>query len=126
MGNFGRRKNDNQAYPKGAKASTDPRMRRGPRFFARKSSPGAGYHPNSTQRLEKGETKKVEELRGNEYQLVTVDHERDQILKDFGYGPGDYGSLLVRTGDGHFKEIWGIHSTVPSYKDTAYVLFAEP
>lgn len=62
---------------------------------------------------------KVKSLQEPEYTLVTDSQEVDAIAHDFGVEE-DYGSYIVKVVDGEYREVWGVHSSVPRLDDTAF------
>ena len=78
----------------------------------------------STQILKLGETRQVSEL-GDQFVLVTSDHEIGDILEGVGYKPSssDNGvlsfdeiassSLFTMAQDGGYKQVWGCYQLVP-------------
>ena len=55
------------------------------------------------------EVRKVKELQGEEYLFINDSQEVQYILESIGLGRDDlsYYGLIVKLGEGEYKEIWG-------------------
>jgi hypothetical protein len=123
-----RNKKNKGLFDPSKKVNTDPRIKKGGRFFKKK-------HKSLKQRITRkakaeiglaiGDVKEAGDLLGSQYSLTTIPYEVNKILTDCDYDPGDFGSLLVkyRPDDGDLQEVWAIKSNVPAKYDSAKLIF---
>jgi len=54
--------------------------------------------------------------------FINIDFTVKEILESIGEEPNSYDALIVKFGDGEYKEIWGMKGTVPNMDKTVWRL----